>query len=227
MLKSLYYNIFSKCCIFTTYILKILVLICIKDIFFKSKTEFMEYFHFFNLIFIFVKKLLSKNAIYVSALVIMFITACQGNKNNEDQQKFEPNAHVRAREFADKNPVTLFKDSKDKNTNFEFGTSNVLWRASLKTLDFIPLVTVDYSGGIIITDWYSEGKLNKEQIKIQVRFLSTDLRSESIQINSYKKICETSNECTNLAGNENFNKEIKDLIINSARQIKIEDNKRK
>jgi hypothetical protein len=187
----------------------------------------MKYFHFFNLIFIFVKKLLSKNAIYVSALVLLFITACQGNKDNEDQKKFEPNAHVRAREFADKNPVTLFKDSKDKNTNFEFGTSNVLWRASLKTLDFIPLATVDYSGGIIITDWYSEGKSNKEQIKIQIRFFSTELRSESIQVISYKKICEINNECSNVAGNENFNREIKDLIVNTARQIKIEDSKKK
>ena len=160
------------------------------------------------------------------------MSSCSTKSNKDEniftQEKFEPSAYERAKNFADKNPVTLFgKDSKEKNSNFEFGTSNVLWRATLKTLDFIPLVTVDYSGGIIITDWYSEGKLNKEQIKIQVRFVSTDLRSESIQINSYKKICETSNECTNLAGNENFNKEIKDLIINSARQIKIEDNKRK
>ena len=163
---------------------------------------------------------------------IIILSSCSTKSNKDEniftQEKFEPSAYERAKNFADKNPVTLFgKDSKEKNSNFEFGTSNVLWRATLKTLDFIPLVTVDYSGGIIITDWYSEGKLNKEQIKIQVRFLSTDLRSESIQINSYKKICETSNECTNLAGNENFNKEIKDLIINSARQIKIEDNKRR
>ena len=91
----------------------------------------------------------------------------------------------------------------------------------------MPLATVDYSGGIIITDWYSEGKSNKEQIKIQIRFFSTELRSESIQVVSYKKICENNNECNNLAGNENFNKEIKDLIINSARQIRIEENKKK
>ena len=163
---------------------------------------------------------------------IIILSSCSTKSNKDEniftQEKFEPSAYERAKNFADKNPVTLFgKDSKEKNTNFEFGSSNVLWRATLKTLDFIPLATVDYSGGIIITDWYSEGKLNKEQIKIQVRFLSTELRSDSIQINSYKKICETNNECTNLVGNENFNKEIKDLIINSARQIKIEDSKRK
>ena len=154
----------------------------------------------------------------------------QNNKNDEnfEKEKFEPSAYERAKTYAEKNPITIFgKDSKDKNTNFEFSTSNVLWRASLKALDFIPLATVDYSGGIIITDWYSEGKSNKEQIKIQIRFFSTELRSESIQVVSYKKICESNNVCNNLAGNESFNKEIKDLIINSARQIRIEENKKK
>ena len=174
-------------------------------------------------------KSMFKNLFLLSLLIIILNSCISNEKKNGitgNQEKLQ-DPDVRAREFADKNPITLFKDSKDKNTNFEFGTSNVLWRASLKTLDFIPLATVDYSGGIIITDWYSEGKLNKEQIKIQIRFVSTELRSESIQVISYKKICETSNECTNIAGNENFNREIKDLIINTARQIRIEENKKK
>ena len=174
-------------------------------------------------------KLMLKNLFFLSFLIII-LSSCKNNEKKDgitgNQEKLE-NPDERARNFADKNPITLFKDSKDKNTNFEFGTSNVLWRASLKTLDFIPLATVDYSGGIIITDWYSEGKLNKEQIKIQIRFVSTELRSESIQVISYKKICETNNECLNIAGNENFNREIKDLIINTARQIKIEESKKK
>jgi len=174
-------------------------------------------------------KLMLKNFFFLSFLIII-LSSCKSNEKKDgitgNQEKLE-DPNERARNFADKNPITLYKDSKDKNTNFEFGTSNVLWRASLKTIDFIPLATVDYSGGIIITDWYSEGKLNKEQIKIQIRFVSTELRSESIQVISYKKICGTNNECTNVAGNENFNREIKDLIINTARQIKIEENKKK
>jgi hypothetical protein len=163
---------------------------------------------------------------------IIILSSCSNKPNKEEnigtQEKFEPSAYERAKNFAEKNPVTLFgKDSKDKNTNFDFSTSNVLWRASLKTLDFIPLATVDYSGGIIITDWYSEGKSKQEQIKIQVRFFSTELRSDSVQVTSYKKICEINNVCSNISGNENFNKEIKDLKINTARQIKIEENKKK
>ena len=179
----------------------------------------------------FTYKFIAKNVIFlIFLLFFVILNSCANKKENVENQtreKFEPNAYERAREFADKNPLTLLGKDSNKNTNFEFSTSNVLWRSSLKTLDFIPLATVDYSGGIIITDWYSEGKSNKEQIKIQIRFFSTELRSESIQVTSYKKICGTNNECNNVAGNESFNKEIKDLIINTARKIKIEESKKK
>jgi hypothetical protein len=179
----------------------------------------------------FAYKFIAKNIIFLTLLLFFVVLNSCANKKesveNQTREKFEPNAYERAREFADKNPLTLLGKDSNKNTNFEFSTSNVLWRSSLKTLDFIPLATVDYSGGIIITDWYSEGKSNKEQIKIQIRFFSTELRSDSIQVTSYKKICGTNNECNNVAGNESFNKEIKDLIINTARKIKIEESKKK
>ena len=80
-------------------------------------------------------------------------------------------------------------------TNYEFSTSNPMWRASLETLDFLPLTTVDYSGGMIITDWYSDDNLQSESIKISVRFLSNEIRSESIKIIVHKKICSTVQNC--------------------------------
>ena len=68
-------------------------------------------------------------------------------------------------------------------TSYEFSTSNPMWRASLETLDFLPLTTVDYSGGIIITDWYSDNNSERnEAIKISLRFLANDIRSESLKI---------------------------------------------
>ena len=106
----------------------------------------------------------------LTALFFIILSSCsQKDPTTGEIIRMEPNPDKRAREFADKNPLTLLGKDSNKNTNFEFSTSNVLWRSSLKTLDFIPLATVDYSGGIIITDWYSEGKSNKEQIKIQIR----------------------------------------------------------
>jgi hypothetical protein len=102
-----------------------------------------------------------------------------------------------------------------------------MWRATLKTLNFLPLVSADYSAGLIVTDWYSEQKLGKEQIKIQVSFLSNDLKSESIVVSSFKRICEPNGICTNSSVNESVNKEIKDSIITNARLLKIEETKNK
>ena len=78
-----------------------------------------------------------------------------------------------------------------------------------------------------MTDWYSEQKSGKEQIKIQVSFLSNDLRSESIIVSSFKRICEPNGICANSSVNESVNKEIKDSIITNARLLKIEETKNK
>ena len=82
-----------------------------------------------------------------------------------------------------------------RSTNYEFSTSNPLWRASLSTIDFMPLSTVDYSGGIIITDWYSDTQNLGESIKITVRFLSNEIRSDSLKIIVHSKQCATIDNC--------------------------------
>ena len=137
----------------------------------------------------------------------------------------EPDTRKKAREFADKEGG-IFGDlgrSGNKSTTFEFGTSNVLWRATLKSLDFLPLLNADYSGGIIIYDWYSQTNNPKEQIKISVQFLDNELRADSIKITAHKKICETIERCSNSTLDQNFANSIKDSIIVSARTLKIEE----
>ena len=86
-------------------------------------------------------------------------------------------------------------------TNYEFSSSNPMWRASLETLDFLPLTTVDYSGGMIITDWYSDTSSNKESIKISLRFLGNDIRAENLKVIVHKKTCNPNLDCkVNLLG---------------------------
>ena len=139
----------------------------------------------------------------------------------------EPSPDKRAREAADKGSGIFGDLGKSKTSNtFDFATSNPLWRATLKSLDFLPLVNADYSGGVIIYDWYSENLNSKEQIKISIRFLSNELRSDSIQIISHKKICDENNKCSISKLNENFSNEIKETILLTARNLKIEEAKK-
>ena len=82
-----------------------------------------------------------------------------------------------------------------KGGNFEFASSNPLWRASLDTIDFMPLSLANYSGGILSTDWYSEDNNTNESIKISIRFLTNEVRSDALDIKIFYKICENVVNC--------------------------------
>ena len=112
------------------------------------------------------------------------------------------------------------------STNYEFSTSNPLWRASLETLDFLPLTTVDYSGGVIITDWYSENANNS--LKITIRFLSNQIRSDSIKIIVHKKDCKTETNCiVKVLENSLIHNEIRSTILKKASLLEKSDKKKK
>ena len=89
-----------------------------------------------------------------------------------DARETDPNADVRARQAIEEGQAPsaagFFKGGK--SGTFEFATSNVMWRASLEVLDFLPLANVDYTGGLIITDWYNDSTTSSESIKITIRF---------------------------------------------------------
>ena len=159
-------------------------------------------------------------------IIILNLISCTSLKN--DGEQIEPNVQKRVEAEAKKGGgIILFGGDKKNSGTIDFSSTNVMWRATLKTLNFLPLVSADYSAGLIVTDWYSEQKLGKEQIKIQVSFLSNDLKSESIVVSSFKRICESNGICTNSSVNESVNKEIKDSIITNARLLKIEETKNK
>ncbi len=100
---------------------------------------------------------------------------------------------------------------------FDFASSNELWRAALDVIDFMPLSSVNYSGGIIITDWYSESDSQNESIKISIRFLTNEIRSDALVVKIFNKKCNSNlNNCniSNLSGN--LPNEIKKEILKKA-----------
>ncbi len=91
--------------------------------------------------------------------------------------------------------VSLGKAIGRGSTNYEFSTSNPMWRASLDILDFLPLSTVDYSGGVIISDWYTDDSNENQALKITIRFLSNTIQTNSLKVTVHKKKCSINQSC--------------------------------
>ncbi len=167
--------------------------------------------------------------IFFFTLFSLFLTSC-GNFFKYSPAKDNP---IKGIERAKKNVeegrgVTLSKLGKGRGTTYEFSTSNPLWRASLDVLDFIPMSTVDYSGGTIISDWYTDGSQRDESIKITVRFLSNEVRSDSLKVVIHKKKCSMNQSCKiNLVENSILVSELQSSILRKAAQIEVEQRKKK
>ena len=104
--------------------------------------------------------------------------------------------------------------------NFQFASSNEMWRATLELLEFTPLSNVDYSGGIIISDWFSEDS-DQDPLKITIRFLSNEIRADGLKVIIYKKICKKNEKdnCKVIKDNSTLGQEIKLAILQKAATI--------
>ena len=128
------------------------------------------------------------NILLINFLIFISISSC-GLYKKVDTREVPVNAQERARKAVDEGKGLGIKNILGgKNNNFEFSSSNPMWRASLEVLDFLPLTNVDYSGGVIISDWYSISNSENDSLKISLRFLSNEIRSDSIKVTVLKKI---------------------------------------
>ena len=127
-------------------------------------------------------------------LLFLFLNSCGSFSGIDWSKPAEPSGKKRARENVKEGRGILFGGG-NKETNFLFASSNPLWRATLDILDFIPLSTVDYSGGVIISDWYTDNANKNQALKITVRFLSTTVQTNSIKVTVHRKKCSVNQTC--------------------------------
>ena len=154
--------------------------------------------------------------IFLILFICFFITACK-SLPGADARKVPTNALERIKQNREEGKGFRLMDSiKSGGTNFEFASSNELWRASLDTIDFMPLTTANYSGGIIVTDWYSDNENLNESIKVTIRFLTNEIRSDAINLKVFYKNCNPSNECSVSEKSGNLVNELKKQILKKA-----------
>ncbi len=128
--------------------------------------------------------------------IFLIINACNGKVPGADARKIPPNAKDRVlKNIEEGRGFTLMGSTKKNIGEFDFASSNELWRASLDTLDFMPLALANYSGGLIVTDWYSDGSSDNESVKISIRFLSNEIRSDALVVKVFYKNCSMQDNC--------------------------------
>ena len=166
------------------------------------------------------------------SILLLSLTSCgKGFFKKVDMRERPVNMQERARKNVEEGQgVSINKIlNRRGNTNFQFSSSNPLWRASLEILDFLPMTTVDYAGGMIISDWYSDNTTNSnESIKITIRFLSNEVRSDSLKVIAHKKTCKTASSCnTIILENSAISKELISSIVRKAALLDKADKEKK
>jgi hypothetical protein len=167
------------------------------------------------------KKIFSTIIVYF--FVFQTLVSC-GIYRPVDAKKYPPQPELRVKNNIEEGRgfrlMTGFKNAK--GGKFEFANANPLWRASLDVIDFMPLLSVDYGGGIIITDWYGEENEN-DTIKITIQFLSNEIRSDALNIKVFKKKCVSLSNCKVIQSQSDINQELRVAILKRAAQYKSDD----
>ena len=173
---------------------------------------------------------IAKKLIFPISLMVIFsfLLSC-GIYKPVDARKVSPNSKERVKKNLEEGKgMSIGKMMQGGGgTNYQFASSNPMWRATLEILDFLPLSNVDYSGGIVTTDWYNEGTALDESIKITVRFLTNEIRSDGIRIIVHKKRCNVEQSCKISKISSAIEQELQVAILKKAVIYEREYNKNK
>ncbi len=172
---------------------------------------FMKNYNFFKNI----------NPLTFFLVFLIFLNSCGNNFfRGADARKVSPDPRERVKKNLEEGKGfrldNAIKNRMTRGGNFEFASSNELWRASLDIIEFMPLTSANYSGGIIITDWYTNNTNPNETIKITIRFLSNEIRSDAIDINVFYKKCDAEYKCIVQKNNKSIESELRREILKKA-----------
>ena len=160
------------------------------------------------------------NKFTVIFLILLFsLNSCGIYKKTDVKSNPINDADKRAKNLAEGKGIQLLNSKKNSGV-FDFASSNEMWRASIEILDFTPLVSADYGGGILISDWYSNQDSSLESYKITVVFLSNEIRADGLNVKVHKKTCNANYSCKIIEQKTKLNTEIKSAILRRASEIK-------
>ena len=167
---------------------------------------------------------------FILILSTFILNSCGGKLPGADARKYDPDPKKRVAKNLSEGRGFRLSESMSKSRGggvFDFASSNELWRASLDTIDFMPLGSVNYSGGIIITDWYSTDETSNKSIKISIRFLTNEIRSDALDIKIFNKTCLAQLNCVISENKGTFFTELKEKILKTAAIYELKNKSKK
>ena len=199
------------------------------DIFITQFTRIFKYFwdNYDFLLFIFFMKTNLIKFFTLGILTLFLLSSC-GIYKRSDVKDNPINVDERVKKNIEEGRGFRFGKGAKRGGDFDFASSNPLWRGAVDVLDFVPLTNASYSGGIIITEWFSaennSGNTNRE-LKLTVRFMSNEIRADAIQVLVFEKTC-IQNDCKTKKIKSKLESELKLAILKKAALFERDDFKK-
>jgi hypothetical protein len=170
-----------------------------------------------------------KNSTTILALAVAGLAACSSDVSWEvpEEVRTEDTDRIRAQHgtIHGQEGILAFSTADNEEANGAvyggIGVNAFLWRASLETIDFMPLAQADPFGGVIITDWYSPPETPGERFKINVYILDTELRADGVKVAIFRQTDGTDAGWADAAVDTSTATSIEDNILTRARELRI------
>ena len=163
----------------------------------------------------------------LTIFTIFLLNSC-GIYKRSDVKDNPINVDERVKKNLEEGRGFRFGKGATRGGDFDFASSNPLWRSAITVLDFVPLTSASYSGGIIITEWFSSEKSaesTNRELKITVRFMSNEIRADAVKVLVFEKTC-MQNNCKTKKIKSKLEGELKLAILKKAALFEKDDFKK-
>ena len=167
-------------------------------------------------------------SILILTSLVLFLSGCKGGLPGADARKVSYKSEDRVKKNIEEGRGFRLDNLLEgqKGGDFEFASSNELWRASLDVIDFMPLASANYSGGMIITDWYADSNNPEESLKLTIRFMTNEIRSDALKIKAFYRICKENLKCSVIEKDGPLITELKKQILKIAATYKAKNDEK-
>lgn len=166
---------------------------------------------------------------YINIALLLLITSCaflgEGDTSSYPLDPEDERRERRGKLGGEDGGFTLFSsgdEDENQGGGSGIGVNSFLWRATLDTINFMPIQTADPFGGVITTDYYEDPATPGERYKINALILDDRLRVDGIKITLFKQKLDENNSWRDVAVEKKANRQIEDKILTRARELRIE-----